>query len=368
MELPKLDNIRLNGGDISIQPVTGRIPQASYIYLIIGPTGSGKSSFIEALTGETQHLLISKDQLEGYTQNVNVYRVINVSRHKRQLYLVDTPGFSDSKISEVEIIKMIRKRLKDKGAKYVDKILYLIPISETRLPRSRRRTIQMLKQLLEPKYAQREVTFITTMWDMLHSEHSQTRAESNFAQLRDHDFFATYPVSITRFMNTKNSALEALDEYKVDLIDSFFNTTASASAHLYQDLHERVECALQVKQMIESDLAQPDAKVNSDLSTILARNQRENHETLTKFIQQFVDFHPIPAEFGIAAQHLRKSIIASTTPPTLKYKILYWQWEHELEMSEDAAHLSVPSQKLSLRGLLLPLIHSLKYRGAHSPK
>ncbi|KAF9050631.1 hypothetical protein BJ165DRAFT_1459144, partial [Panaeolus papilionaceus] len=151
----------------------------------MGPTGAGKSSFIEALAGESQKLSISKDQLAGYTHTVNAYKVVNLTVYGNPVYLLDTPGFSDSKISELEILEMVRKRMNDDGFRYLRGIFYLTPISETRLPGSRRRTIEMLKQFLEPNRDLRSVTFVTTMWDTLHNKRTQMRGESNFAQLRD---------------------------------------------------------------------------------------------------------------------------------------------------------------------------------------
>ncbi|KAF9032632.1 P-loop containing nucleoside triphosphate hydrolase protein [Panaeolus papilionaceus] len=166
----------------------------------MGPTGAGKSSFIEALAGESQQLSISKDQLSGYTQRVNTYKVVNLTVYGDPVYLVDTPGFSNSKISEVEIMDMVRRWLHDNFLTFVDRILYLTPISETRLAGSRCRTMDMLKQFLEPNRGLDSVTFVTTVWDTLHNEHAQMRAESNFAQLRDQickAFFGEYQVSIT---------------------------------------------------------------------------------------------------------------------------------------------------------------------------
>ncbi|KAF9035786.1 P-loop containing nucleoside triphosphate hydrolase protein [Panaeolus papilionaceus] len=336
-------------GDISIKPVMGRIPNLPdpCLYLIMGPTGAGKSAFIEAFAGESQQLSISNEQLVGYTQTVNAYQVVNVNFFDEPVYLVDTPGFSDSKISEVEIVDMVRKWLKDNLLESVDAILYLTPISDTRLPGSRRRTMEMLKQLLEPNGGQRSVTFVTTMWDTLRNERTLTRAESNFAQLTDgicKDFFGDLYVSITRFMNTRKSAFEVLD-----------------SAYHYS----RIEGALQEKQMIELELAQPEAQIDTNLSAMLEKNQRENHETLTKFIRQFVNFGPLPAEFRLAAQHLRKSIAANTTPLNLKYKWLCWQWEHEAEITADG-DLNTSTGVLVIKGLARSLFKLPKRRGVES--
>ncbi|KAF9032777.1 hypothetical protein BJ165DRAFT_1516797 [Panaeolus papilionaceus] len=94
MEIPELQYLKITG-DVSVETVTTSIPQDPYpcVYLIMGPTGAGKSSFIEAFAGESQRLLISKNQLSGYTQAVTAYRLVNVVHTEldppRSVYLVE---------------------------------------------------------------------------------------------------------------------------------------------------------------------------------------------------------------------------------------------------------------------------------------
>ncbi|KAF9050623.1 hypothetical protein BJ165DRAFT_1592537 [Panaeolus papilionaceus] len=161
------------------------------------------------------------------------------------------------------------------------------------------------------------VAFVTTMWDTLHNERTRTRADSHFAQLKDEvlrDLFGGNDVAITQILNTKNSALAVLDLFR-NLTDSFSRPMSSASPHLYRDLLERIEGALQVKQMIESELTQPEPRTNTDLRPILERNQRENHEILIKFIGQLTNFGPIPKGFEEAHQCLQASIDAMRCAP-----------------------------------------------------
>lgn len=73
------------------------------------------AQFIEVLKGESQNLSISKDQLSGHTQEVCAYKLVNVTRLSVPIYLIDTPGFSDSKISDIEITEMVSKWLEDNG-------------------------------------------------------------------------------------------------------------------------------------------------------------------------------------------------------------------------------------------------------------
>jgi len=164
--------------------------------------------FIEAFAGKSQKLSISKDQLAGYTQTVTAYQLVNVMHtildgRMRPVYLIDTPGFSDSKISEIEVVNMVRKWAEgnryaisshldwatelicSNSSYYCMRILYFTPITETRLPGSRHRTFNMLKKLLDDYSGFCSLIVITTMWDTVHSERTRNRAESNFAQLKD---------------------------------------------------------------------------------------------------------------------------------------------------------------------------------------
>ncbi|KAF9057221.1 hypothetical protein BJ165DRAFT_1397535 [Panaeolus papilionaceus] len=362
MEIPELENLKITG-EVSVE-VTSRIPRQAYLYMFMGPTGAGKSSFIEGFAGGYQTLSIAKDQLGGCTQNVTAYRLVFRKATNRPVYLVDTPGFSDPKISEIEIMDMVKQWLKDNG------ILFLTPITGKRLAGSRRKTIEMFKQLFGPYDDLDSVIFVTTMWDNLYNEQTQTRADSNFSQLADEVFkelFGGHEISITRFMNTRSSALEVVDQGNY-YTNAFIKHKTSTSPHLYHDLHERIVGALQQKKIIELDLAQPDAQVNLELKAILEENQRENNETLTKFIKQFVDFGRPPSGFGRAAQQLRKSIAVNTHPANTKYRLLYWQWAHEVEIPAGCELGESSSRNLAIKGLLSYFFDASKHPKAKSLK
>ncbi|KAF9050566.1 hypothetical protein BJ165DRAFT_1402265 [Panaeolus papilionaceus] len=82
--------------------------------LIIGPTGAGKSSFIEALAGPYSSVNnLSSSQLEGYTQHVSVYEVKRIEWRSSPVYLIDTPGFAVEKISSLEIVNQVQRLMND---------------------------------------------------------------------------------------------------------------------------------------------------------------------------------------------------------------------------------------------------------------
>lgn len=165
-----------------------------------------------------------------------------------------------------------------------------------------------------------------------------------------------------------------LDAGRLTFADSFSKPISSASANLYQDLHERIEGALQTKQMIEADLAQPEAQNNTELRAILEKNRRDNHETLTKFILQLLDFGPLPFEFHQPAQLLRKAIAAQMSPADPLLANAFQQWEQEQKILEEPVSkrglsqspepLPPTSENLAPKGPLRRLPNVSKDRGS----
>lgn len=70
--------------------------------------------FVESVASNTL-LGLSSNKLEGFTQTVSIYRIVNTQyidgRGKQLIYIVDVPGFADSKISSMSIVAMLRKMI-----------------------------------------------------------------------------------------------------------------------------------------------------------------------------------------------------------------------------------------------------------------
>ncbi|PPQ66183.1 hypothetical protein CVT24_000160 [Panaeolus cyanescens] len=301
----------------------------------MGPTGAGKSAFIEALAGESQKLNISKDQLSGYTQEVTRYKLHGVEyslnhtdvgnrprprnprNYRRQargpVYLIDTPGFCDSKISQIEIITSIKKWMQDNSLYFVDSVFYLQPITDTRITGSKKRIIEMLGPLIGDQCW--SVTIITTMWDRLANQKARERAEANFNQLQKEVWQdivingAEYGQG-TKFHNDQASALEivslvigrgtrrVISFHPVTKVDAY-------TPYIYRDLLERILDARRQKRIWRDDLYQTrreDDEMNEELETILATKIQEYDADLTKFWTQFRDFGEAPSGFEEVAE------------------------------------------------------------------
>ncbi|PPR07362.1 hypothetical protein CVT24_007251 [Panaeolus cyanescens] len=140
-------------GDVTIERCSEILPPTRVGILLLGGTGSGKSSFIEALAGSGRQLGISGGTLESVTQEVQAFKVVNVHVAWSHgdfwpIYLVDTPGFLDSKMSELEVLSKVNAWREQNGQVFrMHYVFYFCRITDTRLPGSAHRLMQIIKNL-----------------------------------------------------------------------------------------------------------------------------------------------------------------------------------------------------------------------------
>ncbi|KAI0907001.1 P-loop containing nucleoside triphosphate hydrolase protein [Ustulina deusta] len=153
----------------------------SVFFLVMGMTGSGKSSFIADCTGR-EDAKIGHD-LESCTNSIAIFRE---ELHGRDVYLIDTPGFDDTNQEDVEVLTAVAHYLSVSYANNisVNGILYLHRISDTRIGSSTRRNLEMMRALCGED-AFENVAVVTTMWDFGHSEIELAKQRSREQELRD---------------------------------------------------------------------------------------------------------------------------------------------------------------------------------------
>ncbi|KAF9042476.1 hypothetical protein BJ165DRAFT_1529867 [Panaeolus papilionaceus] len=276
-------------GDVSVEQCESALSAFRWCILILGPTGAGKSSFIEALAGKGQSLGISKDQLARFTQEVTAYKVKNaiVQEHgyTHTLYLIDAPGFSNSKISELEIITKVKQWMNDQGVEWINGVLYLSPITDTRAPGSKWRTIKMIQTLLYNKAFDR-LNIVTTMWDRLSYPQAEKCAETNFAQLQD-DIWKEYKLKYT---NINHYGWAPLGGNPIESEDA-------SALLLYKELLDHISNAQQERKQLQQKkidlITNPDPLLESDVLSRLP----EVKDNLSEFLGQLVALGRPPPRF-----------------------------------------------------------------------
>lgn len=145
------------------------------------------------------------DRLSG-TQEVDVYQF--VYSPTVNVYLIDTPGFDDTDISDSDILRTLAARL---AAMYSRKIplhgiLYLHRISDVRLAGSGMKNLRVFRKLCGPD-ALKKVILVTTMWEQV----SESVGAEREKELRTtQEFWGSMMKKgsrIERYWNNKESAV-----------------------------------------------------------------------------------------------------------------------------------------------------------------
>ncbi|KAF9044030.1 hypothetical protein BJ165DRAFT_1528606 [Panaeolus papilionaceus] len=297
-------------GPVSVDKVQQKRKSNGFNVLLMGPTGAGKSSFIEAL-GLNSAEKISSGRLEGFTQSVSTYRLNNVQYGGKLVYLVDSPGFADTKISEMTIVSMLEKWIRDGGSdhtrEFFDCILYLTPVNCVRLPGSQRRVLKTFQEITGISTSD-QITITTTMWDMIHGEQAVMRAERTFQQL-ENDIWKSFldkGARIDKFHNTQASALSIIDQalvyaYRQESGLHSFEAMVKASKsiqnytfanNLKADLQDRIQNLQSAHTTALSDLQHAVSQGDMLLQHLLQSQIKESKEDLQSFEKQLYQLDP----------------------------------------------------------------------------
>ncbi|KAF9037139.1 hypothetical protein BJ165DRAFT_1614722 [Panaeolus papilionaceus] len=243
---------------------------AANVIVLLGPTGTGKSTFIEALASN-DHLKISGDQLEGVTQSISVYRLVNIQKY----------------IGDEDYINVAQ--LDGRG-----KIVQRVPHS-------------VLHALTGIATAE-GITVCTTMWDRLWSQTATMRAESNFNQLRNEIWkeYVGKGTQILKFHNTQQSALAILDaaynrisgpDFELQRVVGWSHIPVRETAFgtpIYNNLQARIENVRTELTFIQSDLDGAGERADAQLTAIIVQRRKTAQGLLTMFTEDNCEFGPRP--------------------------------------------------------------------------
>ncbi|KAI6156086.1 hypothetical protein EDD17DRAFT_1489994 [Pisolithus thermaeus] len=170
----------------------------------MGPTGAGKSSFVAKATNSGDegvgHALVS------HTSEIKATRCIIGGSN---VVLVDTPGFDDTKKSDLQILESISDWLNKsyKQGTLLSGILYFHRISDNRMAGTPLKNLRVFQKLCGNE-AMSRVTLVTTMWDEVEESVGMERLEElegNYWKPMISQGSTTY-----RYGNTSESSKELL--------------------------------------------------------------------------------------------------------------------------------------------------------------
>lgn len=216
-----------NVDDADSRVASNKRPPAKVI-LLMGMTGTGKSTFIKLLTGK-------KDIKVGGGINPETSKIGSFSfYHKHQrVIMVDTPGFDDNrpKMSDSKLLGYITEFLSEEHkGKTLHGFIYFHRISDVRISGTAKRNIRMMSSLCGPS-AMKNVAIVTTRWDEVNKEQLQA-AEKTETQLSGYfKDFTDNGAQLYRHDNTLESAKK--------LISSVLDFTAIDKIQIVEEMRSR---------------------------------------------------------------------------------------------------------------------------------
>ncbi|KAI0394896.1 P-loop containing nucleoside triphosphate hydrolase protein [Xylariaceae sp. FL0594] len=148
-------------------------PGQDLLIAVMGMTGSGKTTFISKVTGRKD--LNIGHSLTSCTRDIEV---IETEIDGRVVRFVDTPGFSDTTMSDTDVLHLIAEYLvvAYKNEMKLSGIIYLHPISDTRVTHHATKNLEMFRKLTGEANL-KNVMLATSMWDKVSPKEGQAREE-----------------------------------------------------------------------------------------------------------------------------------------------------------------------------------------------
>ncbi|KAF8810189.1 P-loop containing nucleoside triphosphate hydrolase protein, partial [Phlegmacium glaucopus] len=201
---------------------------------IIGPAGTGKSTLINHLLGRNDaavghHFTSGTAQIQHFIVDIpsNFY-----SLQGRRLILVDTPGFDDIHITDEEILRRIGAWLAHSYANNmtIGGIVYLQDISQSRLPPSSKRNVEIFRRLCGSD-ALSSVIIATGKWDLLKDENEGLVREKQLQETLWTEVISA-GASVRRFKGTHESAWKIIST----VLDKVENTNQANFLTIQKEL------------------------------------------------------------------------------------------------------------------------------------
>lgn len=144
---------------------------APRLVAVMGPTGTGKSTFIKLLTKDERIRVGHK--IESETMDL---KTASCSLSGRVFTLVDTPGFDDSRdgMTDTDILGKIANFLQEGEGRRLDGIIYLHRISDPRMGGTAKKNLRMFRELCGDENM-RKVRIVTTYWNFVHETEGTNR-------------------------------------------------------------------------------------------------------------------------------------------------------------------------------------------------
>jgi hypothetical protein len=277
----------------------------------MGVTGTGKSTFIEKVTGLSTGV---GHGIESETSKVMIYKT---TMGGKEVWFLDTPGFDDTYLRDTEVLEEITNALAEQRLhrRKVNGVVYLHSILENRMRGSALKNLRMMLELAGKDGRLRNVALVTTMWDRLASKDEGVKTEQMFkakfwnemisfgasvGRIEDHTDRKEYVRIVEQIMKNNGVILQIQEETVdqelplgetsagkviLDYVNKLSKKLDQELAQLNEDLRQAREKADQEAKLMQELLQEEKKKLQEEIQ--LASQDRANlQKTLSDLAQE----------------------------------------------------------------------------------
>ncbi|KAK3991120.1 hypothetical protein QBC44DRAFT_324234 [Cladorrhinum sp. PSN332] len=147
-------------GDPAEQPNEPSSLRPPICLLVLGPAGSGKSTFIAKLLGRpSSDPMIGHNTIDSHTTTITHY---SITHAKSDITILDTPALTPDTF--LPFLSLLATHLQS-SQQSIDGLILTHPITLNRLTNSTRQCLQLIKSICGPEFFSSRALLLTTMWD-----------------------------------------------------------------------------------------------------------------------------------------------------------------------------------------------------------
>ncbi|KAJ3508732.1 hypothetical protein NLJ89_g5593 [Agrocybe chaxingu] len=283
-------------------------PTGEAVIALMGPTGTGKSTFINLLTND-ENIRIGHD-LESQTFDVSTSRYVDREAGLAVTF-VDTPGFDDSRdgVTDTDILRKIADFLQAewvlfvfvlldidikryRGGRKLNGIIYLHRISDPRMGGMAKKNLRMFKELCGDNSLV-NVLIVTTNWNLVDEKEGSARqaalaqgafkpfVDSGVRLFRHDKGLESTRLIISELMDQEPVALKIQEE--LDAGRSLGET--SAGAVIIEELQELQKKHEEEMESLRKEIEDAARANDEELRLELAEERRKLEETMARAVE-----------------------------------------------------------------------------------
>ncbi|XP_006459451.1 hypothetical protein AGABI2DRAFT_191422 [Agaricus bisporus var. bisporus H97] len=272
------------------------------IIAFMGPTGAGKSFFIDLLTGASDQDRRAGSTLRSVTSQIEATTVVHPSDKDRRVVLVDTPGFDDTTRSDMQILQMISEWLQSmyKADVKLSGLIYLHRITDNRMAGSPYKNLRMFGELCGD-VAMNQVFLVSTMWGKIKPEIGEAREQ----ELKDRFWepLIKKGSSVERLSKTKSDEAWRIVNKLIEIHDKKLKKEIVLLQEEMVDLGIKLN-ETQAGKTLYTSLQKQLVDQKDALKSLLTQVEKSNDRELTKELKK--EYDKIEADFQKTFEEAKK--------------------------------------------------------------